>query len=157
MRGKCIISNQAAWWSPPQAGAGPTSYRQHLGASRPSQARCSLLLQARDGSWNFEFSVTLETQLGSDSLTGEMWMVVLHDFELTRKYQQFWWWDNILQEWMNEKWSGFPRMMILKSVTTEMVMLILVTLFSQKITSVTADAAIVTNLESEDKLFKPGN
>ena len=50
-----------------------------------------------------------------------------------------------------------PRMMILKSVTTEMVMLILVTLFSQKITSVTADAAIVTNLESEDKLLKPGN
>ena len=53
--------------------------------------------------------------------------------------------------------TGFPRMMILKSVTTEMVMLILVTLFSQKITSVTADAAIVTNLESEDKLLKPGN
>ena len=53
--------------------------------------------------------------------------------------------------------AGSPRMMILKSVTTEMVMLILVTLFSQKITSVTADAAIVTNLESEDKLLKPGN
>ena len=58
--------------------------------------------------------------------------------------------------------TKFPRMMILKrmmdaSVTTEMLMLILLTLFSQKITSVTADAAIVTNLESEDKLLKPGN
>ncbi len=43
------------------------------------------------------------------------------------------------------------------SVTTEMLTLILLTLFSQKITSVTGDAAIVTNLESEDKLLKPGN
>jgi len=42
------------------------------------------------------------------------------------------------------------------SVTTEMLTLILLTLFSQKITSVTGDAAIVTNLESEDKLLKPG-
>ena len=58
--------------------------------------------------------------------------------------------------------TTFPRMKILKrmtsvSVTTEMLTLILLTLFSQKITSVTGDAAIVTNLESEDKLLKPGN
>ena len=43
-------------------------------------------------------------QLGTDSLAGEMWMVVLHDFEFTIN---LWWWDNILQKWMNNKWS--PR------------------------------------------------